>query len=321
VTAPDGWTPDQIAAASIDEIAAGRLPLQAQWRIAEQREQRERGEPGSFTSSLSVDEFAAIRSVGFTPVGQVLGSAVYNVGWWYDGCGYGGPRFGGMGGGFSGYGGWGPAPVVPVRATAELLTRARHAAVDRLRAECEGLGGDGVVGVRLLVESFYGNGLEFMAVGTAVRADSAVRPRRPFTSDLSGQDFAKLLRGGWVPVGLAMGVGAVVRHDDWALAMQQTSWSNQEVAGSTELVAAARHQARDALLADARAQGGQTVVLRDSSLGIAEVQCRSWSGRENEARDHIADAFLFGTAIVPFTSSGRAPTLESALPMLRLDRR
>jgi len=31
---------------------------------------------GTWSSALSTDEFAAIRSVGFEPVGQVLGAAV-----------------------------------------------------------------------------------------------------------------------------------------------------------------------------------------------------------------------------------------------------
>ena len=34
----------------------------------------------SWGSSLEVSEFAAISRVGFQPVGQVLGAAVYNVG-------------------------------------------------------------------------------------------------------------------------------------------------------------------------------------------------------------------------------------------------
>ena len=43
---------------------------------------------GTWGSSLTSDEFAAVRSVGFQPVGQVLGAAVYNIG--YTG-GYGCP--------------------------------------------------------------------------------------------------------------------------------------------------------------------------------------------------------------------------------------
>ncbi|GAA5177809.1 hypothetical protein GCM10023322_03420 [Rugosimonospora acidiphila] len=324
------WSADEIAEGSAAEIAAGRLPLRAQWRISEQRERRDRGESGSFTSDLTVEEFAAIRSVGFSPVGQVLGSAVYNVGWSYTGCGYygrglamgggwvrGGFAGGGMpgggiaGGGFAGGGGWGIAPVVPVPATQELLNQARHRAVERMRRECAGLGGDGVVGVRLSVRSFYDNGLEFMAIGTAVRADGAKRPRRPFTSDLSGQDFAKLIRAGWVPVALVQGVGAMVRHDDWSVMSQRRSWYNQELAGNTELVHAARDAARKSLAADARHRSGHTVLLRDMMLQVSGQRCSS--GGEGE--DHVANCFIWGTAVVPFETTA---SLEAPLPMLRL---
>ena len=36
---------------------------------------------GTWGSALTADEFAAIRSVGFEPVGQVLGACVYNIGY------------------------------------------------------------------------------------------------------------------------------------------------------------------------------------------------------------------------------------------------
>ena len=36
---------------------------------------------GTWGSALTTDEFAAIRSVGFEPVGQVLGAAVYTIGY------------------------------------------------------------------------------------------------------------------------------------------------------------------------------------------------------------------------------------------------
>jgi len=327
---PPEWTPEQIADASAQQIAQGRLPLQAQWRINEQRQRRDAGESGAFTSALSVQEFAAIRSVGFSPVGQVLGSAVYNVGWSYSGCGYvgayGGMRYGGgfNSGGFSGQGlggyqygmGWQPAPVVDVPAVRSLLEQARHRAVERMREECAGLSGDGVVGVRLTVKSFYGNGLEFMAIGTAVRADGPKRPKHPFTSDLSGQDFAKLLRAGWTPVDLVQGVGAVIRHDDWAQRMQQSSWMNQEVVGTTQLVTAARASARDSLAKDAAKRGGHTVVVQSMQLNKFEARC-AYGGED--AHDHLADAFIWGTAIVPIDRKGRLTAPEPPLKMLRLD--
>jgi uncharacterized protein YbjQ (UPF0145 family) len=311
-------TPDQIAAASIAELSNGRLPLQAQWRIAEMRKAADTGAPGAFTSDLSVQEFAAIRSVGFSPVGQVMGSAVFNVGWSYTGCGYVG-AYGGIynQGGFAGYGAYSPAPVVDVPAVAHLLEQARHRAVERMRAECAGLGGDGVVGVRLTVGPFYENGLEFLAIGTAVKADGAKHVKNPFTSDLSGQDFAKLMRAGFVPVDLVQGVGAVIRHDDWTQRMQQQSWVNQEYVGSTNLVTAARAAARQSLAKDAAKRGGTNVVLQDMQMNIFETRC-AYGGED--AHDHLVDAFIWGTAIVPINARSKAGKPELPLSMMRLDK-
>ena len=73
---------------------SNHLPPAAEARLAEIRRS------GTWGSALTSDEFAAVRSVGFQPVGQVLGAAVYNIG--YTG-GYGCP------GAWGGYNlGWGP---------------------------------------------------------------------------------------------------------------------------------------------------------------------------------------------------------------------
>ena len=58
----------------ISEPAGAGLPQAARARLA--------GLAGrqSWGSSLGVSEFAAISKVGFQPVGQVLGAAVWNVG-------------------------------------------------------------------------------------------------------------------------------------------------------------------------------------------------------------------------------------------------
>ena len=51
------------------------LPAVAQARMARIRSS------GTWGSALTTDEFAAIRGVGFEPVGQVFGAAVYAVGY------------------------------------------------------------------------------------------------------------------------------------------------------------------------------------------------------------------------------------------------
>src|SRR5260370_28900709 len=100
------------------------------------------------------------------------------------------------------------------------MYESRRMAISRMTAECEALGGHGVVGVRLTIGAFPAGGLEFKAIGTAIRAPG-VPPlskgrghKEPFTSDLSGQDFGKLIMKGWVPAGLVLGISIGSPHRD-----------------------------------------------------------------------------------------------------------
>jgi uncharacterized protein YbjQ (UPF0145 family) len=270
---------------------------------------------GMWGSALTADEFAAIRSVGFEPVGQVLGAAVYNVGYT---------------GGYDCPGPFGDGMISPDRSVTEVsgrgrsgsfgplvqtLYKARRTAIARMSAGCTELGGHGVVGVRLTIGAFPAGGLEFRVIGTAVRAPGARRPRRPFTCDLSGQDFTKLISNGWVPVGLVLGISVGVRHDD-RLTRGQTWWSagNAEVLGHTELVNDVRRDARSQLLLDVQRLGAEGVVIADVSL---QIRGRGCPVRENQ-RDHIAEATIIGTAIARFSGAARQQD-ASNLSILSLD--
>jgi len=254
---------------------------------------------GTWGSALSSDEFASVRSAGFEPVGQVLGAAVYNIG--YTG-GYGCP------GAWGSYGfSWGPAARTQVSSRAgygsfqplvRTMYEARRTAINRMVQECTELGGHGVVGVRLTIGGFPAGGLEFKAIGTAIRAAAAPPLRNPFTSDLSGQDFAKLVLAGWMPAGLVLGISISARHDDWRT-VGQTRWSagNAEVSGWTELVGDARHDARTQLAADVKRLGAQGVVIASMDMHVRERECPAQEG----GRDHIIEAVNVGTAIVKFS--------------------
>jgi uncharacterized protein YbjQ (UPF0145 family) len=293
------------------------LPPVAQARLAEIRAS------GTWSSALSTEEFAAIKSAGFEPVGQVLGAAVYNIGYGRYGYGYGCPS--GMA--FTSYSrlqtAWQPGYTAlssastrsPYGVLVRTLYAARRKAISRMTQECAGLGGHGIVGVRLSIGRFPAGGLEFHAIGTAVRAPGAVRLRRPFTSDLSGQDFAKLIADGVVPVGLALGISIGSRHDDW-MTRSQSAWGagNVEVGGYTELVNMTRHDARTELQKDVVRMGAEGVVVQSMDLRIGEQECPAAEG----ARDHIAESTIIGTAITHFAKSRRLAEGPS-LAILSLD--
>jgi uncharacterized protein YbjQ (UPF0145 family) len=271
---------------------------------------------GAWGSALSAQEFAAIRGAGFEPAGQVFGAAVYAAG---DARGYDCPGVRGSSGATT------PAPpVAQVSGRGDLgsfgllvqaMYQARQAAIGRMAAECAGLGGHGVVGVRLRRGPFRLGGLEFTAIGTAVRAPG-VAPGRgsPFTSGLSGQDFAKLVMTGWVPAGLVLGISIGSRHDDRATARQTRRWSgNAEVAGWTELVNRSRHDARRALEDDVRQLGAEGVVIAGMQMRVRQRDCPAAAGR----RDHIVEATITGTAIARFAHAGqhRASPALTVMPL------
>jgi uncharacterized protein YbjQ (UPF0145 family) len=274
---------------------------------------------GTWSSALGVEEFAAIKSVGFEPVGQVLGAAVYNLGYR---------------GGYSCPGAWagyysrsfvGPARTVTATSGSSssssaygplvrTMYEARRKAISRMVAECQELGGHGVVGVQLHIGTFPAGGLEFKAIGTAIRGPGAPPLKHPFTSDLSGQDFAKLVMAGWIPAGLVLGISIGSRHDDW-ITVNQTRWGagNTEVLGYTEVVNHTRHDARGQLERDVARHGADGVVVQEMNVRVSERECPVQEGR----RDHIVEATIIGTAIAKF--SGRQPVERPPLAIMSLD--
>lgn len=291
------------------QSGATPLPEAARARMAEIRTSHTWG------SALSAQEFNAIEGVGFDPVGQVLGTAVFHIG--YTGSWS-------CSGAWSYYGGYGSGRTdvssnawAPFSALVKTMYGARRLALGRAVAECGMLGGDGIVGVKLKVGRFPAGGLEFTALGTAVRARGSVRPHQPFTSHVSGQEFAKLVHAGWMPTSLAIGISVSSRHDDWRT-YNQTRWSagNNEVTGYTELINHARHDARDQLRRDAQTHGGgDGIVVDEMELRIGERECPSYEGQ----RDHIAEAVFLGTSIVRFDRTPRAAG-PKPLTIMKLNR-
>lgn len=314
---------------SLRELEAGRLPLRAQERLATMRTDE------AFTSDLSVAEHHAVRSVGFVPVGQVMGASVFQIGYtggWdcgiryagYGGRGYGGRMApggvgggmvgGGIAGGTSWGGGAGQVRTVEVTPWQRALVEAQQRAVGRMEAEARLLGGDGVVAVRFAEGAVTRGAVEFSVIGTAVRAAGRTHVQRPFTSDLSGQDFAQLLLAGYAPTALLFGTAVLTRHDDWQTRMGSRSWQNVELAGYTALVNDTRAQARLALARAAASAGASFAVLAQHSDHVTEHECALVEG----GHDHVMRSTFLGTGVVSATRTLRQPDVPTPLPILRL---
>jgi uncharacterized protein YbjQ (UPF0145 family) len=292
------------------------LPAAATARMAGMRAS------GTWGSSLTSGEFAAIRSVGFEPVGQVFGAAVFGVAY---GDGYSCPRTSALSRDAAEIPPSGQQPESigqgrerddhgPLGPLVRAMDQARRTAVERMTAQCVQLGADGVVALRVSRGSFLLGGQEFTALGTAVRARGersrgAGEESAPFTSDLSGQDFAKLIMAGWVPVGVVLGVAIGARHDDWRTTRQTRRWSgNREVAGWTDVVNESRREARGRLDRDVQQLGAEGAVVASMPLRVSVRDCPAQAGR----RDHIVEASILGTAVTRFAQARQARLVDQA---------
>ena len=296
---------------------------------------------GVRTSLLDVPGAVSVTGVGLPPVGEVMGCMVEHIGWaGFGGCGWYGPgmgwqsgMFGGglrggpsggipgtSGGGIAGGVGWGGGTVTSGSAArfagfapyVDALYRGYDTALTRMVTEAQAMGADGVVGVRLSVEHLGQDNQEFVALGTAVRAEGRVHAPRPFVTDLAGADVAKLLHAGWVPVSIAFGIAVAIRHDDYATRSQASAWGwNTEVSGYTELVQHVRHDARRRFADHAAGAGAEGAIVSNMGLHV-------WEREPSEGhRDHVAESTVFGTTLARFHRQRTAPTRTVTILPLR----
>jgi uncharacterized protein YbjQ (UPF0145 family) len=242
---------------------------------------------GFFTSDLSVNEFLLVKEAGFEPLGLVVGISIYHVGFQM--------------------GNWNQNQEMDVLSQA--MYHARELAMTRMEEEADQLGADGVVGVRLDVSRHEWGGelAEFIAIGTAVKHRDGVLHRaangRPFTSDLSGQDFYTLLSAGYRPLGLVMGTCVYhVAHQGLGGWFKRIG-RNAEMPNFTQALYDARELAMERMQAEAeglQAEGIVGVQLTEGSHG--------WDS-------HVIEYFAVGTAVTPTSSEHTIPAPSFVLTL------
>jgi uncharacterized protein YbjQ (UPF0145 family) len=262
------------------------VPNDALARLDELRPDRE---GHIFTSDLSVNEFLLVKQAGFVPLGLVLGSSVYHLGLQARR--------------------WGVN--MELTTLSQAMYHARELAMTRMESEADLLGADGIVGVRLQVElqEWGSDTAEFLAVGTAVKASDATNWRndhgRPFTSDLSGQDFWTLLQAGYAPLGMTMGVCVYhVAHRTFGNVLNNMG-RNTELPQFTQ----ALYDARE--LAMARMQHEAEQLHAEGIVGARlDQRNHSWGS-------HTTEFFAIGTAVRPLRADHSIPTPQLVLGLDR----
>jgi uncharacterized protein YbjQ (UPF0145 family) len=270
---------------SIDpNTQAQALPEAARWRLNDLQQRAASGH-GLATTDLSVDEFLLVQGAGFDPLGMVFGSSIYHVG--YQGRS------------------WNQNQELEVLTGA--MYNARELAMSRMEAEAQALGASGVVGVSLDIEFLeWGTHIgEFTAVGTAVRhregQDWRADDGTPFTSDLSGQAFYKLVKSGFRPLGLVIGNCVYhVAHQSFGQVMRQ-SGQNTEIQLFTQARYEARELAMSRMQAEAERVNASTVV--ETRVNVFR---HIWEY-------HVMEFLSIGTAVRPVSGETSSPTPQLVL--------
>ena len=266
---PDGSpAPDPQPSAEYRAGSLEGLPESGRERLARMKQDIARG---FFTSDLSVNEFLLVKEAGFEPLGLVLGSSIYHIGFQQAN--------------------WNQS--VEMTVLTQAMYHARELAMTRMEEEADQLGADGIVGVRLTIGRYdWGADLaEFIAVGTAVKHAGGELHRapggRPFTSDLSGQDFSTLLRAGYRPVGLVMGNCVYhVARQGMMQSMRQIG-RNMEMPNFTQALYDARELAMGRMQAEAEAiQAGGLVGVRLNQAS------HGWGS-------HVIEFMAIATGVIP----------------------
>jgi uncharacterized protein YbjQ (UPF0145 family) len=235
---------------------------------------------GVFTSDLSVSEYVLLGEAGFEPLGFVVGSSIYHVGLQIAR--------------------WGRNQELQVLTQA--MYNARECAMARMRAEADHLAADGIVGVQLRMQmySWGQNCLEFVATGTAVRHLAGQRAHlapdgRAFTSDLSAQDFYRLLAADAVPVAFVLGTCVYhIAHRSVLQSLRQ-AYQNQEMMQFTQGV----YEARELALARMQAEAAQ--AQSSGIVGVTvEVKNHVWG-------EHATEFLATGTAVRRLSAEHKLP--------------
>src|ERR1700759_3445671 len=267
-----------------DQAGATWEPQAADSRLAETAGAK----PGGvFTSDLSVSEYVLLGEAGFEPLGFVVGSSIYHVGMQV--------------------GRWSQNQELQVLSQA--MYNARELAMARMQSEADHLGADGIVGVDLRMQMYaWGQeGLEFVATGPAVKATGGGGAHRApngraFTSDLSAQDFFRLLAAGAVPVAFVLGTCVYhIAHQSVMQTLRQAGM-NQEMLQFTQGV----YEARELSLVRMQAEAAQA---RSSGIvGVTvEVKNHVWG-------EHATEFLATGTAVRRLAAEHKLPETTPSPP-------
>jgi len=266
------------AAADLERIAAGGIPLGAEQRLRALAV----AQAPVFSSDLSAKEYAIAQSSGLQPIAQVMGSSVVQHGW--------------QNYGWAGYGGG----IREMPAFAEAWNLSRIQSFERLRQEAAFAAADAVIGIEMIVKPFLDDPsqVELAVFGTAVRETTLRRSDRssgPRLCTLPAQDVDKLRRIGAETIDVIGHTAVVcVALSGWANQQMSRWWGNQEMTEITQGVYEARRLAMGEISRQGARAGANDMIVSTLTHQIAHHEYDSGGYKQHV---FIVSMHVLATAI------------------------
>ncbi|MBI5203157.1 MAG: heavy metal-binding domain-containing protein [Elusimicrobia bacterium] len=199
---------------------------------------------GFFSTAADGQELYCQLDAGFAPIRFVFGNVAYSIG---------------IGGGIMGMlRGLGRGEV---HEYSEIFNHTRHHALERITKEAQTAGGNAVVGIRTLIMPFQGM-QEMIMIGTASRHRGLPPPWNDgvITSDMTNEEMWNIIRAGYVPIRLVLGVSVYSLGIAGGVTSLLKSFVRGEIPELTSLIYEARENALARVEKDAAAAGADDVV-------------------------------------------------------------
>lgn len=257
------------------------------------------GEPrvGEFSSSADGQGLYCQLDCGFRPIRFVFGNVAYSIG---------------LGGGLAG--GLRSLARGEVKEWSEVFNHTRHLAIERISAEARSAGANAVLGIRTTTTPFYGS-REMIMIGTASHHPSLPEEysQNPITSDLTNQEMWNVIRQGYCPIRLVLGVSVYSIGLAGSFSSIFRSFVSGEIKEMTSLIYDARENAIAKIARDAEACGADDVVgvrtyIKNLSGGVVEFMAIGTAVKKIPGIETLTDA-LPPQAVMQDSDTFLEPTL------------
>jgi uncharacterized protein YbjQ (UPF0145 family) len=259
----------RLVSSHVAQIEHNKPQSESNPRLSEPPRRREPTRAPTVSTDFSVDEWLLVEAAGYEPCGLLCGVAVFHIG---------------LVGILTGNS--------EVTALSSALLEARELATAKLKDEATRVGATGVVGVRLTIDMLEGKHhlARFLAIGTGIRpkgqdSHPEAEAGPAFMSALSGQEFGVLIKGGYFPVGIVMGVCVFHIGRLGPKGWLKTAFRSEEMPGYTS----ALYEARE--LAMTRLQQEAVRLKADGVVGVTTTELSHVWG------SHVIEFFAIGTAV------------------------